>query len=51
MDTKLRPLLEAVVAEGKLPAVGAILTNANGDVLLRETCGTNNVARDRKSVV
>lgn len=43
MADKLKPILEAVVKDKKLPGIGAILVNANGDFLLKEAYGTTNM--------
>lgn len=40
MDPKLKQLFEAAIAEKKLPALGTILINDKGEVLIRETFGT-----------
>lgn len=43
MTADVRQLLEAAVEQRAIPAVGAFVVNHQGEFLLRETCGTNNI--------
>ncbi|KIV86354.1 hypothetical protein PV11_01968 [Exophiala sideris] len=43
MDAKLKPLLEAVVKDNKVPGIAAVLINSKGEYLLKEAYGTTNL--------
>ncbi|EXJ93718.1 beta-lactamase [Capronia coronata CBS 617.96] len=43
MEKQIRPLLEAAVKDKRVPGIGAFLVDSQGNFLLKEACGTNNI--------